>query len=192
MKQRSDSSRQHPRLVRLAEGLQRSVAGVLAVLVGAVAVGCGTDAESEAPSASVDRQAEADRSEQFFDRLGECLTEMGFPASVQADGGLMVNHGGQAEAAQAAEEACTEQLGGWPTSAPPNEEELEKFYDVQVETHDCLVEHGHDPVTPSSKAEFVATYLTGESWYAHMPVVPGGPLLPTSDCPLPSLADVDW
>lgn len=184
--------REHLRLLHGSLGSQRSVFRVCAALAVAALVGCGTDSESEVSAARIDRQGEVDRSEQFFERLGECLTEKGFPASVQSDGALMVNHGGQVGAARTAEEACTEQLGGWPTSAPPNEEELEKFYDLQVEAYECLVRHGHDPLPPSSKAAFVATYLSGESWFAHMPAVPGSPTLPTTECPLPSLADIDW
>lgn len=153
---------------------------------------CGSPERPVETTGPVDRQAERDAADAYFARLGECLTDKGFPASVQADGALKVDHGGRSEQLAAAEAECAGEVGPQPTAVAPDATELGKFYDVQVNAYECLTNHGLDPVPPSSKEQFVATYLTGESWWAHQPQQPGGPPMPTTDCPLPQLTDIEW
>lgn len=136
------------------------------------------------------REAEAIEAQAFFRDLAACLTDRGFPSNVQDDGAVMVQHGEQAEAWREAEAACTEELGGWPTSQPLSESELGQLYDLEVEAHECLVSQGLDPLPPSSREQFVETYLTGESWYAHKPPTAGASPLPTNRCPQPRLANI--
>lgn len=172
--------------------LSLSSARLLGALCAVALVGGCAEKSPDVSAAHVDRQAEVERSQQFYAQLGECLTERGFPAQVQPDGALKVDHGGQADQLAEVESTCTEQLGGQPTAAVPGEVELGMFYDVQVEAYECLTEHGLNPMPPSTREEFVATYLTGESWYAHQPLTPGGSPMPTAQCPLPQLTDIDW
>lgn len=151
--------------------------------------GCEESANPSAPSLSL-REVEAIQAREFFEGLASCMTEKGFPSTVQEDGAVMVEHGAQGEAWREAEAVCTEELGGWPTSTPLTEQELGQLYDLEVKAYECLVARGLDPLPPSSKEQFVETYLTGESWYAHKPPVAGGSPLPTTDCPQPRLSDI--
>lgn len=139
----------------------------------------------------VDRQAEAEEFLAFSRDMADCLTEAGFPSTYREfDGGISVS-GGTPEEQRAARMACEETLGGVPESPPLSAEELGALYDLEIEAYACLVDHGYEPAPPSSKEQFVATYATGESWYAHQSPVEGG-VIPDTQCPQPDPADVDW
>lgn len=150
--------------------------------------GSGTTSESGRP----DREAEQERGEAFNRRLSECVTDAGIPMTWdETEGAHRVEHGGDVQTYRRIQDDCVEQLGGWPTAAPVGTEELEKLYELELEAYQCLIDHGYQPEPPSTQEEYVATYVTGESWYAFKPDVPGG-TIPDSECEQPDFADIEW
>lgn len=140
----------------------------------------------------MDRKAEENSLQDFSRAQAECLTEAGFPATYDpTQGSVEVHHGGRVEESRLAAAVCTEEFGGYPTEAPISDEELAAFYDLHVEAYQCLVDHGYTPVPPSTKEQFVATYLSGESWYSHLSPVPET-TIPDTECPQPALSDIEW
>lgn len=111
---------------------------------------------------------------------------------MQPDGGLLTNHGGRYDDYIEAEDACNNDFGPLPTSAPLTDAELSKFYDLQVDSYECLVDHGYSPSRPPSREIFIATYEAEGSWEAHLPDDPGATYLESSECPRPSLEDIEW
>lgn len=162
----------------------------LSVSVAIILSSCSAD--STAPGDEhVDRQAEAEALVAFSRGMADCLTEAGFPSTYrEVDGGISVS-GGTPEERRAAMATCEETLGGAPESPPLSREELEALYDLEMEAYTCLIDHGYQPAPPSSKEQFVATYASGESWYAHKSPVEGG-VIPDTDCPYPEPADIEW
>lgn len=163
---------------------------VLSAAVAVILSSCSAD--STVPEDEhVDRQADAEALVVFSRGMADCLTEAGFPSTYrEVDGGISVS-GGTPEERRAVMATCEKKLGGSPESPPLSHEELEALYDLEVEAYTCLVNHGYEPMPPSSKEQFVATYATGESWYAHQSSVEGG-VIPDTDCPYPNPSDIDW
>lgn len=96
--------------------------------------------------------------------LGRCLTDAGFPAELQEDGGLVIDDGPeeQQEAFRAAQATCHEQLPEPPGSDPMTAEEVGVYYDLQVEAGSCLEAAGFPVVEMVSRDTWVAQYLAAQ------------------------------
>lgn len=140
----------------------------------------------------VDRLAEAEYRQQYQEFLATCLTDVGFPSELQDDGAVKIEHGGQVDEYHAAKAVCQEEFGPLPSAAPPSDAELSKFYDLQVESYECLVAQGLEPVPPPSRETFIATYMTDEAWDAYLPQNPQAPFLTSPACPPPQFEDIEW
>lgn len=152
--------------------------------------GClGGTPESQPP---VDRLAEAEYRQQYQQFLATCLTDAGFPSELQPDGAVKIEHNGQVDDYRAARTVCQEQFGPLPSAAPPSDAELSKFYDLQVESFECLVAQGLEPMPPPSRETFIATYMTDDAWDAYLPQNPQAPFLTSPACPPPQFEDIEW
>lgn len=172
------------------------VGGLASILVLGV-TGCGNSSSMSDTSTSTrfDRQAYAEEALTFQKAEAECLTELGFPASIQPeDRGLTpmkVEHNGRIEEMREARENCAERLGGRPTAPPPDAEELGKFYDLEIEAYECLVAHGYTPDLPPSRETYVSSYFAeaGGPWSAHRI---DGKFLPVTECPEARPENIEW
>lgn len=164
------------------------------LLVTAVALGgCGDDSDSVNPDdVRPDRAAEAEAGEKYMRDFASCVTENGIPMTWDANmEAYRVDHGGDVAGMRRVQDDCHAQLGGPLLATPLSTEELEKFYDLQVEAHECLLALGYDVVPPSSKEAFIATFESGDSWYAHESANPGV-FIPDDECPQPDYTDITW
>lgn len=133
---------------------------VTCAAAGVFVVGCSASPEvtpDPGPTSSAARAADLER--EYLQRLGECLTEAGFPATMQDDGGLLVDDGpGDQQASfDAAAESCREQVGE-PEVVELDEAELGTLYDLQVEAGRCLEEAGFPAEEMPSRETWVAQY----------------------------------
>lgn len=170
----------HPRVRRT-----RTHAALFAV---ALTAGCSNGAEI-APTTVPDRIAEAAEHELFMDRMAQCMTEHGFPATDNGDGGVRIDVApGQDEAYDAAIEACEQ------SQQPPNvseftEDEVRSLYDQSVEAYWCLQQLGYRPSEPVSFEVFldqVRNASKGAPWSPFVSTEQRGPL-PDSVCKQPRL-----
>lgn len=155
----------------------------------ALTVGCASDA-GVAPTTVPDRVAEAAEHELFMDRMAECMTEHGFPATDNGDGGVRVEVApGQDEAYDAAIEAC-QQSQQPPEVSELTDAEVRSLYDQSVEAYECLQQLGYRPTEPVSFEVFLNQYRNvSESapWSPFVSTEQRGPL-PDSVCKQPTLA----
>lgn len=171
------------------------------ILVVSVAVGgCATGSEStdESTNSHIDRLALRAPYDAWQVRQAECLTEMGFPASVAPENAIgsvvpmQIDYGNDYDAFLEAEQSCEEKIGAAPEMPLLSDAELGKLYDLEVQAYECLVEHGYQPDPPSTREEYVATYYTGTSWTAFFPSTPGSGMLPDTECQQPMAEDITW
>lgn len=150
-----------------------TTAGLLIVLLFLGA--CSSD-EDAADAPVVDRQAEVESGRQWMLGMAECLTEAGFPSTVEAADELSVDHSPeQVQQLDEATRACAEDLGGFPEVEPFSEEELGRLYDANLEkVVGCLREHGFDPGPPPSREKFISDY---QDYQAGLQVIPWSPFL---------------
>lgn len=158
----------------LRRGGPRKAVGLLIVsllIVGA----CSADGESVVAPV-VDRQVEAESSREWMLGMAECLTEAGFPSTVEAEDELSVDHSPeQVQQLDGVTRQCAESLGGWPQVEPFSEEELGRLYDANVQkVLGCLREHGYDPAPPPSREKFISDY---QDYQAGQRVIPWSPFL---------------
>lgn len=154
------------RLIRRAREL--TIALALAFPM-ALCVGCasgdpdaaesGDGADSVQPSAGATGGSAEDRLFQL--RFLACLTDAGIPAELTEDGGVhMIPPPGQEEAASAAAQQCSVELGLDGSPAPLDEETLRALYPRYVETIQCLREGGFDPAPPVSEAAYLEAQVS--------------------------------
>lgn len=172
--------------------LRSAPLGLAVVLLGTlVASGCST-ADSETEGAPVDRAAEAEYRREYLEFTAGCLTEAGFPSELMPNGSVKTAHGAQYDEFRQAGQECDQEFGPLPSAAPASDEELSKFYDLQVESYECLVEHGHNPMPPPSRETYIAQFPTGQAWDAYLPAQEGQPYIDDPACPRPQPEDIEW
>lgn len=162
-------------------------------------VGCtGGESSQEVESPThVDRQALRDEDNAWLARQAECLTELGYPARVAPELAignvqtLWIDPHADPEGVQQAQLTCEERIGGRPEMPLASDEELSKMYDLELEAYQCLVNHGYQPMEPSTREEYIESYYTGESWFAFLPATGTG-MLPDTECSQPMPEDITW
>ncbi len=128
----------------------------------------------------------------YYQNLAQCMTDLGFPTNILADGdGITSNgRGGNTEALA----MCEQQVGPHPDMPPPpTEEELREYFTLVLEVADCLREEGLPVVEPPSAEVYVETYLASLSGSGEAPWWPyGGDPGPATfeACPFPSINEI--
>lgn len=121
--------------------------------------------------------------------MATCMTDSGFAASVQEDGGLKIDAGAGQDAAYDAALAECEAQSGQPTIQPWTDDELEQLYDESLAAYDCLLGEGYRPTPPVSREVFMDAYRDGRApWMPHLEEETQI-ALPDDVCPQPSLSD---
>lgn len=122
----------------------------------------------------MDREAEVESGREWMVRMAECLTEAGFPSTVDAADQMSVDHGPeQFDQLDEATQRCAEGLGGFPQVEPFSSEELGRLYDAKIEQEvGCLKEHGFDPPTPPSREKYISDYQAYQSGQRIIPWSP--------------------
>lgn len=145
------------------------------VLGGLLLGGCSGTDESEGPS-QVDREAEVESAREWMVRMAECLTEAGFPSTIEAADEMTVDHGPeQMDELDEATQRCAEQLGGFPQYEPFSAEELGRLYDAKLEQEvACLEENGFEPPTPPSRGKYISDY---QAYQSGQHVIPWSPFV---------------
>lgn len=177
-------------------GIDQILGSLALMLLIGITTGCGGATSTDGgASGSFDRKAYAEESLRFRMQESECLTELGFPASIQPeDRGMIpmkIEHNGRLEEMREAREVCAERLGGRPSAPPPDEAELSRFYDLEVEAYKCLLANGYDPEPPPSRATYVAAYWASPDgpWTAHRG---DEGFLPDTECPVAQPENINW
>lgn len=114
---------------------------------------------SASGSATIDsREAEATLTREYLERLANCMTDAGFPAEIQPDGGLRINAPKSQDAAYDAALRQCEELSDPPSIAPVSPEEASDLYDDSLKAYECLIAEGFSPAEPPSREKFLQDY----------------------------------
>lgn len=136
---------------------------------------------------------------QWKQDYASCMTDLGFPATVQADGGVAVQGAGlpeQHEAYLAAEAQCDPQPSKEElASATPyvmTDAEIEYLYALTVRAYECLVDQGFTPAEPESLESYRAQVMNrSASQWDPFYRGPGRGSFPTGACKNPLLMTYD-
>lgn len=105
------------------------------------AAGAAEDGQSQ--QVVVDRAAQDEMVRTWYSRLGDCLTELGFPASLEAGTLKVYTPPGSEGQYKEADQECHARVGPHPELVPYSKEEFGYLYDALVESEQCLREHGY-------------------------------------------------
>lgn len=161
------------------------------VLSGLIVGGCSTS-ELVTEGQVVDRGAEAEYRRQYQAFVVDCLTEAGFPSELMPDGSVKSVHGDHYDDYIQAGQVCDKTFGPLPSAVPPGAEELSRFYDLQIESYECLIERGHQPKAPPSRETYIELFPTDNAWDAYLPSREGDVLIEDPACPRPQFEDIKW
>lgn len=166
------------------------VAGAAMVLiVSGVITGC-AEASSEGDPVSVTDSIKARQvaAREYNEELTACMTDHGFPATLQGDGGVRVDVAdGQDDDYFATLESCRESIDTSVRDAPLSDAELEWFYEANLEAYECLTEHGFSPSEPVSLEVFRQQIERQEPQWS--PFRTDTARISTSQCPEPTILD---
>lgn len=102
---------------------------------------------STVASARIDRAAADEEIRSWYQRLGECFTELGFPATQEGNGLSIYTPPGSESQYKAADTECTARVGPHPELVPYSQEEFGYLYDSLLESAKCLRDHGYQVKT---------------------------------------------
>ncbi|MDY7527586.1 MULTISPECIES: hypothetical protein [unclassified Cryobacterium] len=106
----------------------------------------------------------------------KCLTEQGFPSTVDAGGVSTQTSAGQEEAIMLARYVCDIEYPLDPKfNKPFNKSQLDYLYDYDVNTlKPCLEKAGYSIPEPPSLQSFEDNYATSGAWTPYLGVTPSG------------------
>lgn len=128
----------------------------------------------------------------YYEKQAACLTEAGFPTTVNADGSITIS-GIDFERDAQVVRRCDDVSGEHPELPTPSEEGLSEFYARLLDVHECLEANGLSSVQPPSEQVFIESYLA--SLQGGSSDAPWHPYAEFSSevekkCPAPLLEDV--
>lgn len=145
------------------------------------------------PATPPNRKLESQLDAEWTDRWLSCMTDSGFPPTVNDAGGYTFP--GEQEAVSAAVDACSKQAGPQPTYAPLTPSEASHMYDLELATKKCLEGLGVAVPQPPSRDQYIQDVLSQKSvdgvdvgphvWRAYDNVLDWSDY--SDQCPVPSL-----
>lgn len=136
-------------------------------------LGCSTEQGEALPSGDAPAVATpgpggrfAGPGDEYLAALATCLTDAGWKAEVESDGGLSVDSvtAEQREAFIEEKERCQTSLGTPPQERPLTDMEIGRIYDYYVdELTACVVRLGYSVSEPPSRESFVSDYYSADA-----------------------------
>lgn len=191
---------ENPKVARCGRTLSTATLPILLAISGC-AVSNGVAEDPGESSHVSDREAEAMAFNEYFGDLGVCLEDLGWQVDVDFDNRSLTAEGVSGPDGEDVYSddvaACSQQLGQPPQFQPFSEEEAIKFYSLNLDTRDCLIENGIDAGQPPSEQTYVEGLMAqfridgaAIPWSPYEDV-PGELLLDMLElCPEPSMADL--
>lgn len=117
----------------------------------------------------------------------ECMENKGWTPEAQFGGGM--NFGDvppeQAERLQEDATLCSQDTG-WGSFDRFSAEQVSQLYDLEVEAHECFLEHDYASPPPPSRETYIDTFQTADQYYAFGDLSPGPTVKIQSICPPPT------
>lgn len=131
----------------------------------------------------------------WYQRLGECFTELGFPATQEGNGLSIYTPPGSESQSEAADSECSARVGPHPELIPYSKEEFGYLYDALLESAGCLRSHGYViNVEMPTRETWVEMSVAAEQSGKNAPPSPYEgfeSVVAEEKCPYPDGADIE-
>ncbi|HLS45623.1 MAG TPA: hypothetical protein VK045_09315 [Ornithinicoccus sp.] len=129
--------------------------------------------------------------------IRDCLTDGGFPAEIQPDGGVVIDiPPGQDEAFMHVDAACRERIPE-PASRVLTEQEVNAKYELEVESAECLAAAGYPEIDMESREVWVAQWMAVDAGASDVPPDTAWSQIAGNEaeeaqqvCPMPTVQDI--